>query len=330
MLSVVWAAGRAGFQSGDSAHQSEFENFERVLSLGTRIALKTPRCRVRFFLVSSAGGLYEGQRNVSLSTPAVPLRAYGRFKLMQEQALRQAEGYDASFVYRPSTIYGLALKGRVGLVYALLLNGLRQRVSAISGNATTLRDYVFNRDLGRFIADEILSLTETEAPPRFLVSGKPSSIQEIATIAEDLLGRKLYLSYSPERFAQHLRSQYHRQWLALDSAERGNANHSKGSAYRAHLPCNPIVFPLKDPGSCALRPIQESRQHNPAAGTPQCILGGNQCVGKQSDAADAPPFQTESKSCRTHHRKNSFLADCAPIPKWKRYWTSPASRQPTA
>ena len=198
ILSVVWAAGRAGFQSGDNVHQSEFENFRLVLSLGTRIAQQAPRCRVRFFLVSSAGGLYEGQRNVSLSTPVVPLRAYGRFKLIQEEALRQAEGYYASFIYRPSTIYGLSLKSRVGLVYALLLNGVRHRVSAISGNATTLRDYVFNRDLGRFIADEILSTTETDAPPRFLVSGKPSSIQEIATIAEDLLGRKLYLSYSTE------------------------------------------------------------------------------------------------------------------------------------
>jgi UDP-glucose 4-epimerase len=198
ILSVVWAAGRAGFQSGDSVHRLEFENFHQVLSIGTRVALQTPKCQVRFFLVSSAGGLYEGQRNVSSSTFAVPLRAYGRFKLMQEEALRQAEGYYASFVYRPSTIYGLALKGRVGLVYALLLNGVRHRVTTISGNATTLRDFVFNWDLGRFIADEILSLTETEAPPRFLVSGKPSSIQEIVTIAEDLLGRKLYLSYSTE------------------------------------------------------------------------------------------------------------------------------------
>jgi hypothetical protein len=53
---------------------------------------------------------------------------------------------------------------------------------------------------------------------RFLVSGKPSSILEISRIAEDLLGRRLYLayhlglqnalhnSYSPAAVAQGWRS----------------------------------------------------------------------------------------------------------------------------
>ena len=195
-LSVVWAAGGAGFQSPEAAHLLELEHFKKVLSLGERLAHPKARGETRFFLVSSAGGLFEGQRNVGPTCPPVPLRAYGTFKLLQEEALERAGGFHASFVYRPSTVYGHSPKGRVGLVSALLLNGIRHRVSTISGSATTLRDFVFNGDVGRFIAAEILAPSEKVGlTRRFLVSGKPSSILEISRIAEDLLGRRLYLAY---------------------------------------------------------------------------------------------------------------------------------------
>ena len=69
-------------------------------------------------------------------------------------------------------------------------------MSTISGDPTTLRDYVFNLDVGHWIGSEILATgLEGERCTRFLVSGKPSSILEISRLAEELLGRKLYVSY---------------------------------------------------------------------------------------------------------------------------------------
>jgi len=198
-ISIVWAAGSAGFQSPEAAHALELLYFKVVLSLGERLACAGPLCKRRFFLISSAGGLFEGQRNVGAESIPRPLRAYGDFKLLQERALSAAGGFETSLVYRPSTIYGHSPKGRVGLVSALLLNGIRRRGSTISGNATTLRDYVSSRDVGRFIASEILQPTEPAGLTiRFLVSGKPSSILEVTRAVEELLGRKLYLSYALE------------------------------------------------------------------------------------------------------------------------------------
>jgi nucleoside-diphosphate-sugar epimerase len=196
-ISVVWAAGSAGFQSPEAAHVLELEHLKVVLSLGERLAHAGPMWARRFFLISSAGGLFEGQSNVGPESIPQPLRAYGSFKLLQERALSSTGGFHTSFVYRPSTIYGHSPKGRLGLVSALLLNGIRRRVSTISGNATTLRDYVLSGDVGRFIAAEILTPEEIKGPCiRFLVSGKPSSILEITRVVEELLCRKLYLSYA--------------------------------------------------------------------------------------------------------------------------------------
>jgi UDP-glucose 4-epimerase len=196
-VSVVWAAGAAGFHSPISTHQQEFEHFKAALSAGQRVPELGAGWKAFFFHVSSAGGLFEGQRNVGLWSMPAPERDYGRFKLLQEQALESSRGFEASVVYRPSTVYGFSPNGRIGLISALLSNGIRHRVSYLSGSATTLRDYVFNRDVGRFIASELLApLVASGHTKRFLVSGKPSSIQEIQKIAEELLRSKLYLNYT--------------------------------------------------------------------------------------------------------------------------------------
>jgi UDP-glucose 4-epimerase len=195
-FSVLWAAGSGGFHSPEEKLFLELKHFQEVLTLGERLRKLPVPCEPRFFLLSSAGGLFEGQSNVnSFSVPA-PLRGYGRYKLLQEKTLESAPGYASTFVYRPSTIYGHSPKGRVGLISALLLNGIRHRVSLISGSATTLRDYVFNGDVARFLVGEILNPPDGPGHRvRFLVSAKPSSILEIGCLVEELLRRKLYLAY---------------------------------------------------------------------------------------------------------------------------------------
>jgi UDP-glucose 4-epimerase len=196
-LSVVWAAGGGGFYSSEASHISEFNHFKRVLAIGERLRSLQFNAQSCFFLVSSAGGLYEGRRNVGPDCLPSPLRDYGRYKLLQEDELERATGFHSCIVYRPSTVYGHSPKGRVGLIAALLTNGIRHRVSHISGSSTTLRDYVLNTDLGRFIATEILAQSKQSGFTRkFLVSGKPCSILEVSRVAEELLGRKLYFTFA--------------------------------------------------------------------------------------------------------------------------------------
>ncbi len=197
VFSLVWAAGRAGFASPEAQHQAELEDFKRVARWGETLLSGFSESQGRFFHVSSAGGLFEGQRLVDGNSQPQPLRAYGAFKLLQEDEVWKFDAYGSRVVYRPSTVYGFAPGGRVGLILALLRNGVRRAVTFISGDPATLRDYVFHKDVGNVVASDVLAAAPGPPPRqvRLLASGKPSSLQEVCRVAEHVLGRRLYVSY---------------------------------------------------------------------------------------------------------------------------------------
>src|ERR1700686_3561267 len=87
-LSVLWTAGRAGFLSNDAETALELQSFSEVLAMAERLAGGVPP--TSFHLVSSAGGLFEGQRHVTLQSPPRPRRPYGYLKLRQEELLQAA------------------------------------------------------------------------------------------------------------------------------------------------------------------------------------------------------------------------------------------------
>ena len=219
-ISVVWSAGEAGFAAPEGRTVQEFLNFQAVLALGDRLASRGESRAVRFFLVSSAGGLFEGQKNVSDKDIPTPLRPYGNLKLQQESALLTRGTFASCFIYRPSSVYGHSSKGRTGLISALLSNGLKRQVTSIYGAPTTLRDFVSANDIGRFITRDVLA-TQIQANrnPTFLVSGKPSSIFEVIRIIEGFLGRKLYVQYDLD-YSNALDNTYSRQTISEGWATR--------------------------------------------------------------------------------------------------------------
>ncbi|MEM9435432.1 MAG: NAD-dependent epimerase/dehydratase family protein [Pseudomonadota bacterium] len=183
VVSIVWAAGRAGFGATETDMAAEDVAFTEIVAFGQ--ALEETGCRVALHLVSSAGGLFEGQSHVGLATLPAPQRPYGHAKLAQEAAL-MASGLEAS-IYRLSSVYGYLPGGRLGLISTLMLNALEGRVTPITGHMDTRRDYVLAADTGAFIAGCIMR-GDNGHDPFLLASGQSASIVQILEAVQAALG----------------------------------------------------------------------------------------------------------------------------------------------
>jgi nucleoside-diphosphate-sugar epimerase len=193
-IDFVWSAGKGGFGMSQSDTLPEMDSFSKVVEIAIAVFRENPSCLVRFHMLSSAGGLYEGQRNVNTTSLPDPRRPYGFLKLAQEKILGDCAGL-IQFIYRPTSVYGFAgLNHRLGLIPTLLRNGSKNKVSTIFGTPETLRDYLWADDVGAFIAGIIAA--KTSCSGRFvLASGKPSALFEIFNHIEKILNKKLFCHY---------------------------------------------------------------------------------------------------------------------------------------
>lgn len=192
-VAVVWAGGRGGFASNNSEMMAEAGLVAEVIQLAE--SLRSDR-RVDFHLVSSAGGLFEGQTHCSTRSVPHPLRPYGDGKLMQEVMLSQAS-LDGRHVYRPSSVYGAANSGRVGLVTMLVMNALKGGTTRIFGNPGTLRDYVMAEDVGRYVAQKIVDPEGPATRIVLLANGRSASVHEVIELVRARLERPLLLQFDP-------------------------------------------------------------------------------------------------------------------------------------
>ena len=194
-IDFVWSAGKGGFTMEERDTRAELDAFSEVVEMAITVLKTNPSSTVRFHMISSAGGLYEGQRNVGTASRPAPKRPYGVLKLAQEKILHNDCGL-IRFIYRPTSVYGFAGQNRrMGLIPTLLWNGAKNKVSTIFGAPETLRDYVWADDLGAFIAGMVAS--KISSPGRFiLASGKPSTLFEIFIRIEKVLNKKLFCHYT--------------------------------------------------------------------------------------------------------------------------------------
>ncbi|NDY58149.1 NAD-dependent epimerase/dehydratase family protein [Desulfovibrio sulfodismutans] len=193
-LDIVWSAGQGGFGMDEEQAGRELADFADMLDLAAGLAGRPEQRTVRVHLLSSAGGLFEGQRNVTLSTPPAPKRCYGLLKLRQEELLSQVADADR-IVYRPSSVYGFSGPGRrMGLIPTLLANGARYQVSTIYGAPDTLRDYVSVQDAAQFLARQV-DAAQGGSRILLLASARPTSLSEVLSAVETTLKRKIFITY---------------------------------------------------------------------------------------------------------------------------------------
>jgi UDP-glucose 4-epimerase len=199
-LTVLWSAGQAGFSATEREADDELSSFRNVLRTIQQIAAATRDTVVSFVLISSAGGLFEGQQLIGKHSVPAPRRPYGWLKLAQEEALLATGDSLIKRIYRPTSVYGFVRRGeRRGLIPTLVANGLGYRVTTIVGRPSTLRDFVWVEDVASFLAKELLDLGHSNPVDMgILASGKPTSIIEVRQIVECAINRKLYVTYSPE------------------------------------------------------------------------------------------------------------------------------------
>jgi UDP-glucose 4-epimerase len=192
-VEVIWAAGRAGFAATWPDAEEELVAFESVNRLCMQLRDAIPAARHRLHMMSSAGGLFEGQRFVDDSTLPAPRRPYGHLKLEQEQRANRLSVDIIPFIYRPSSVYGLTkLGGRAGLITTLIQNAKRCSHTRIVGRLDTIRDYVLVNDIGKFVA-QCMNRT-AERPQSFLLaSGRPTAMCEVLDIVGKVIGRPLHL-----------------------------------------------------------------------------------------------------------------------------------------
>lgn len=200
-LGIVWSAGRAGFDAGEEDVAGELASFRDVLEAAERLAVARPERRVVFCLLSSAGGLFEGQRTVDATSLPAPRRPYGRLKLAQEKMLAASRAPLIRLVYRLTSVFGhISPNHRRGLIPTLVLNGIRHRVSSFSGRMDTLRDFIWVEDVATFVARVALAGGEgRDGETAILASTKPSSLHEIKRLVETVLASPIYVTYSTER-----------------------------------------------------------------------------------------------------------------------------------
>lgn len=192
-LSLVWTAGKAGFGASEADAEHEFAAYADVVRVFQQLQAGSDHPHT-FHLLSSAGGLYEGRAVRSAEDPPTPRRSYGRLKLRQEHHAVAELGDSSVSIYRPSSVFSVPRAGeRVGLITALVRNGLTQSPTTIVGALDTLRDYVLAADIGSFVAEQALRTPPPRTNMHMLVNGHPASILQVITAVESVLRRRLYI-----------------------------------------------------------------------------------------------------------------------------------------
>lgn len=195
-VDLIWAAGSAGFGAAAEQFLAEHRVFSEVLNKSRELC--TLVNRVRFHLLSSGGGLFEGQTHVSAHSRPRPLRPYGEAKWRLEQQAVAELGQGVCIIYRPSSVYGYAgPDARSGLVSTALNCAFANRTLRIFARPDTIRDYVLTEDIGRFVAQQVFAGVE-QSQTYILASGKPTSTFEMMVTLEELIGRKLFVRYESQ------------------------------------------------------------------------------------------------------------------------------------
>lgn len=194
-IHIIWSAGKAGFNATENQAEHQLFQYKNILS-ELIIGLEAKNVKPIFHLLSSGGGLFEGQTLIETNSIPNPQRPYGKMKLAEEQfLLKHPLGFQV-YIYRLSSVYSVdVLDKRKGLMNILMENGIKHRVSNIYGQENTIRDYVLDRDIAKFLVSKIYS-DKSDGGVFCLASGKPSTIFEIRKQIEKILNKRIFISFS--------------------------------------------------------------------------------------------------------------------------------------
>lgn len=156
----------------------------------------------RFFLASSAGGVFAGAADppfTELTTPS-PLAAYGHGKLrLEEQARRLAGAGTQVLVGRISNLYGPGqnLAKDQGLVSRLIRSYLLRQPIGIYVSLDTIRDYIYVDDCAQMVLDalDLLAVRQpTEPVLKIFAAQQATTIAGLLGYSRAVLGRNVLVT----------------------------------------------------------------------------------------------------------------------------------------
>ncbi|GEM_PF-148242 len=186
----------AAWERALSDIEAEIGNFMRFLG-------QCVSAGVRKVVFASSGGMVYGPRNGPSTEDSLPrpVNPYGIAKLGQEHLLeffRMRHGIEAD-CYRIGNAYGprqSATRG-LGVVAAWIERMLAGEQLDVYGDSTTVRDYVFAKDIARLMT---FSLRNLDASETFnLGTGLGTSTLDLLEMFRTVLGRPLLYRIHPRR-----------------------------------------------------------------------------------------------------------------------------------
>jgi len=200
-LHILWTAGKAGFLTDEKEANYELEVFDFLITHIYKIAASLQINRKCFYLISSAGGLFEGQQSIDHNSSPIPKRPYGKLKLQQEKrAIEIFKSFNSVLIYRPSSVFSFNSEfGRRGLINTLIKNIKTKQTTSIYGSISTLRDYVLDDDVASIIISDLTDNTVMGVHKYIIASGRPISIFEIINKIQRLSDESPYLAISIDK-----------------------------------------------------------------------------------------------------------------------------------
>jgi len=193
---VIWSAGRIGFTSSEEVTNNELKIFKSLFaSLEQLVAQKYLNSSSKFILMSSAGGLFEGQVNINKTSKYNLKRPYTRVKFKMEETVVDSSYFQNYNILRISSAYSSkSVDFRMGLIATLVSNGIKNYTSTIYGNMNTIRDYIYDEDISDYVV-RIIRENLKSKNVEFLVSGIPISIFQLKAMVEDIILKKIYIKF---------------------------------------------------------------------------------------------------------------------------------------
>lgn len=187
-VEVIWSAGKAGFAATDADMEKEFATYTEVMH-----SLKTIKLdELCINLLSSAGGIYENSGIVDNLEDISPSRPYANWKLKQEQFLHK-HNFKCR-IYRISSVYGIGNETtRIGLINHLVKNAKVSKGTLIYAQQNTLRDYISNYDVARYVTQNVLNNTNNCI--ELIASGRAVSINMLINMVSQITRRPVKATY---------------------------------------------------------------------------------------------------------------------------------------
>ena len=160
-----------------------------------RFVLQTLKPGDHFILISTAGALFDGSFEISVSSPYCPKNFYGATKAAEEMILEKLvkmRGGNFSVV-RMTNVFGRFSDRKKSAIHAFTRAAIAGDTVTLNGDGKQTRDFVFAGDVGFGIATlaERARAGEDTAPINMLGSGRSISLTDVVKAIESASGETL-------------------------------------------------------------------------------------------------------------------------------------------